>query len=129
MQPGQSYYFFSIKHTAARFWPTNSFNRPSLFSGQTPTPPATSYSNQRGYSTPLNNENLRIRQDYRKITSSRNQLDSNPDLNPDSNHGLNPISNPDSNPVPNPDSNTDLNPDTNPDLNPDSNPYPNPDCN
>ncbi|CAL8119949.1 unnamed protein product [Orchesella dallaii] len=43
---------------------------PSLFSGQPPTPPAISYTSQRGYSTPLNNENLRIQEDFRKFTSS-----------------------------------------------------------
>ncbi|CAL8119958.1 unnamed protein product [Orchesella dallaii] len=94
MQPGQSYYFFqsniqqqdygqrtpSVVHPSSSSGVMRETSRPSLFSGQTPTPPATSFSNQRDFSTPLNNENLRIKQDSRKFTSSPNQFGSGMDI-------------------------------------------------
>ncbi|CAL8119962.1 unnamed protein product [Orchesella dallaii] len=69
-------------------------SRPSLFSGQTPTPPTTSYSNQRGFYTPLSNENLRIQQDSRKFTSSPspNQFGSGVDITKASIGSLNSFS-------------------------------------
>ncbi|CAL8119946.1 unnamed protein product [Orchesella dallaii] len=86
MQPGQSYYFFqsnipqqdygqrtpSVVHPSSSSGVMLETSSPSLLSGQTPTP-ATSYSNQRGYTTPLHNENLRIQQDSR-FTSNPKQF-------------------------------------------------------